>query len=40
MGLKMITAQGGIFGWVAESSAVLQALSAATQSAKAAGASR
>jgi biuret amidohydrolase len=26
MGLRMITAQGGIFGWVAPSSAVLQAL--------------
>jgi hypothetical protein len=35
MGLKMIKAQGGIFGWVAESSAVLRAISPATQEAKA-----
>ena len=27
MGLKMIKAQGGIFGWVSDSAAVLQALS-------------
>jgi nicotinamidase-related amidase len=40
MGLKMIKAQGGIFGWVAESSAILQALSAATRKGVAAGASR
>jgi len=26
MGLKMIKAQGGIFGWVTESAAVLEAL--------------
>jgi hypothetical protein len=26
MGLKMIKAQGGIFGWVASSAAVLEAL--------------
>jgi nicotinamidase-related amidase len=30
MGLKMIKAQGGIFGWVAESAAVLKAMSAGT----------
>ena len=29
MGLKMIKAQGGIFGWVADSAAVLAALAAA-----------
>ena len=40
MGLKMIKAQGGIFGWVAESAAVLQAIAPATQRAKAVGASR
>ena len=40
MGLKMIKAQGGIFGWVAESAAVLQAIVPATQRAKAVGASR
>ncbi len=39
MGLKMIKAQGGIFGWVAESSAILQAISPVTQK-QAAGASR
>jgi hypothetical protein len=27
MGLKMIKAQGGIFGWVSNSAAVLEALS-------------
>jgi hypothetical protein len=27
MGLKMIKAQGGIFGWVSSSAAVLEALS-------------
>jgi hypothetical protein len=27
MGLKMIKAQGGIFGWVSDSAAVLEALS-------------
>jgi nicotinamidase-related amidase len=30
MGLKMIKAQGGIFGWVAESAAVLKAMNART----------
>src|SRR3954470_6198676 len=40
MGLNMIKAQGGILGWVAESAAVLQAISPATQRAKAVGASR
>jgi hypothetical protein len=30
MGLKMIKAQGGIFGWVADSAAVLEALSLET----------
>jgi nicotinamidase-related amidase len=29
MGLKMIKAQGGIFGWVADSVAVLKAMQAA-----------
>jgi nicotinamidase-related amidase len=40
MGLKMIKAQGGIFGWVADSSAVLKAMQAETSSDLAAGASR
>ena len=39
MGLKMIKAQGGIFGWVADSGAVLKAMQAETPS-LAAGASR
>ena len=40
MGLKMIKAQGGIFGWVADSGAVLNAMQAETSNNLAAGASR
>ena len=41
MGLKMIKAQGGIFGWVADSAAVLKAMQAETSTTSlAAGASR
>jgi nicotinamidase-related amidase len=41
MGLKMIKAQGGIFGWVADSAAVLKAMQAGTSTTGlAAGASR
>jgi hypothetical protein len=40
MGLKMIKAQGGIFGWVADSAAVLKAMTPETSSKSAAGASR
>jgi nicotinamidase-related amidase len=41
MGLKMIKAQGGIFGWVADSDAVLEAMQAETSNSNlAAGASR
>jgi nicotinamidase-related amidase len=40
MGLKMIKAQGGIFGWVSDSTAVLQAMTADTSNTLAAGASR
>ena len=40
MGLKMIKAQGGIFGWVADSAAVLKAMQAETSKTLAAGASR
>jgi nicotinamidase-related amidase len=40
MGLKMIKAQGGIFGWVADSAAVLQAMTSETSNTLAAGASR
>ncbi|MGQ0683620.1 cysteine hydrolase family protein [Bradyrhizobium sp.] len=40
MGLKMIKAQGGIFGWVADSAAVLEAIYPATLRTLAAGASR
>ena len=40
MGLKMIKAQGGIFGWVSDSAAVLEAMKAETSNALAAGASR
>src|SRR6201988_1091983 len=40
MGLKMIRAQGGIFGWVSDSAAVLQAMSAETSNKVAVGASR
>jgi nicotinamidase-related amidase len=39
MGLKMIKAQGGIFGWVTDSAAVLKAMASETNS-LAAGASR
>jgi nicotinamidase-related amidase len=40
MGLKMIKAQGGIFGWVSDSAAVLRAMTAETSNKLAAGASR
>ena len=40
MGLKMIKAQGGIFGWVADSAAILKAMQAETSNNLAAGASR
>ncbi|MBV8926158.1 MAG: cysteine hydrolase [Bradyrhizobium sp.] len=40
MGLKMIKAQGGIFGWVADSGAVLKAMQMETSSNLKAGASR
>jgi len=40
MGLKMIKAQGGIFGWVADSDAVLEAMQAGTSNVLKAGASR
>src|SRR6201997_3470737 len=40
MGLKMIKAQGGIFGWVADSAAVLQAMQAERSNHLKAGASR
>jgi nicotinamidase-related amidase len=40
MGLKMIKAQGGIFGWVADSAAILKAMQAETPKSLAAGASR
>jgi nicotinamidase-related amidase len=40
MGLKMIKAQGGIFGWVADSAAVLAAMQTATATTLKAGASR
>ena len=40
MGLKMIKAQGGIFGWVSNSAAVLEAMTAETSNNLAAGASR
>ncbi len=40
MGLKMIKAQGGIFGWVADSAAVLKAMTSETSNNLAAGASR
>ena len=38
MGLKMIKAQGGIFGWVTDSAAVLKAMTAETSSKSAVGA--
>jgi nicotinamidase-related amidase len=40
MGLKMIKAQGGIFGWVSDSAAVLEALSPEIPTTAVAGASR
>jgi nicotinamidase-related amidase len=40
MGLKMIKAQGGIFGWVSDSAAVLRAMTLETSHAFAAGASK
>src|SRR5438874_1247280 len=40
MGLKMIKAQGGIFGWVTDSAAVLKAMASETSHTLAAGASR
>src|ERR1700757_3837940 len=40
MGLKMIKAQGGIFGWVSDSAAVLKAMTTETTNNLAAGASR
>jgi nicotinamidase-related amidase len=40
MGLKMIKAQGGIFGWVADSAAILEAMQAETSNSLKAGASR
>ncbi len=40
MGLKMIKAQGGIFGWVSDSAAVLRAISPETSKSAVAGASR
>ncbi|HEY8333683.1 MAG TPA: isochorismatase family cysteine hydrolase [Tardiphaga sp.] len=39
-GLKMIKAQGGIFGWVSDSAAVLEAMTPDTSTKAAAGASR
>src|SRR5882762_10226468 len=40
MGLRMIKAQGGIFGWVADSAAILKAMQAETTNNLKAGASR
>src|ERR1700759_1132208 len=40
MGLKMIKAQGGIFGWVADSAAILKAMPTETSSTLKVGASR
>ncbi len=40
MGLKMIKAQGGIFGWVADSAAILKGMQTETSSKLRAGASR
>jgi nicotinamidase-related amidase len=40
MGLKMIKAQGGIFGWVADSAVILKAMKAGTSGNLKAGASR
>jgi hypothetical protein len=40
MGLKMIKAQGGIFGWVSNSAAVLKAMQTRTSNKRVAGVSR
>src|SRR4029077_8981877 len=40
MGLKMIKAQGGIFGWVADSAAILKAMQAETSNNLVAGVAR
>jgi nicotinamidase-related amidase len=40
MGLKMIKAQGGIFGWVSDSAAILEAMAPETSKISAAGGSR
>jgi nicotinamidase-related amidase len=40
MGLKMIKAQGGIFGWVSDSAAILEAMTPETSNKLAVGASR
>jgi biuret amidohydrolase len=40
MGLKMIKAQGGIFGWVSDSAAVLKAMATETSNQQAVGASQ
>jgi nicotinamidase-related amidase len=40
MGLRMIKAQGGIFGWVSDSAAVLQAMKSETSHALATGAAK
>ena len=40
MGLKMIKAQGGIFGWVADSAAVLKAMQTESSSTLKVGAAR
>jgi len=40
MGLRMIKAQGGIFGWVADTAAVIEAIAPETSTTPAAGASR
>jgi len=40
MGLKMIKAQGGIFGWVSDSAAILKAMTLGTSNKLVAGASR
>jgi hypothetical protein len=40
MGLKMIKAQGGIFGWVSDSAAVLEAMAPKISNISAAGGTR
>jgi len=40
MGLKMIKAQGGIFGWVSDSASVLEAMAPQISNISAAGAKR